>query len=199
MWNCITFADFMHRFCPYNRWRHYVCMFVIFIRCDKRTSNIKHKKQSQNDVQYKAAKPKTIKTISLLCCRVVRPSVCVCVCACVPASSQILFSTHFYVAIVLICVSSHFILFSNLIHFRAGFLRFCGFPYFLALACDACIFTCMRQLQGTLKSQDWILTKGKNGSVSEGLNLYWTSIVIHFILSPKNVNDRLKLLITNCC
>jgi len=37
----------------------YVCMYVIFIRCDKRTSN-KHKKQSQNDVQYKAAKPKTI-------------------------------------------------------------------------------------------------------------------------------------------
>ena len=43
-------------------------MYVIFIRCDKRTSNNKHKKQSQNDVQYKAAKPKnykTIKTISL--------------------------------------------------------------------------------------------------------------------------------------
>jgi len=38
-------------------------MYVIFIRCDKRTSNNKHKKQSQNDVQYKAAKPK--KTISL--------------------------------------------------------------------------------------------------------------------------------------
>ena len=34
----------------------YVCMHVIFIRCDKRTSNNKHKKQSQNDVQYKAAK-----------------------------------------------------------------------------------------------------------------------------------------------
>jgi len=44
----------------------YVCMYVIFIRCDKRASNNKHKKQSQNDVQYKAAKPKkTIKTISL--------------------------------------------------------------------------------------------------------------------------------------
>ena len=46
----------------------YVCMYVIFIRCDKRTSNNKHKKQSQNEVQYKAAKPKnykTIKTISL--------------------------------------------------------------------------------------------------------------------------------------
>ena len=40
-----------------------VCMCVIFIRCDKRTSNNKHKMQSQNDVQYKAAKPK--KTISL--------------------------------------------------------------------------------------------------------------------------------------
>jgi len=44
-------------------------MYVIFIRCDKRTSNNKHKKQSQNDVQYKAAKPKknykTIETISL--------------------------------------------------------------------------------------------------------------------------------------
>ena len=38
-------------------------MYVIFIRCDKRTSNNKHKKQSQNDVQYKAAKPK--KHISL--------------------------------------------------------------------------------------------------------------------------------------
>ena len=35
-------------------------MQVIFIRCDKRTSNNKHKKQCQNDVQYKAAKPKTI-------------------------------------------------------------------------------------------------------------------------------------------
>ena len=41
----------------------YACMYVIFTRCDKRTSNNKHKKQSQNDVQYKAAKPK--KTISL--------------------------------------------------------------------------------------------------------------------------------------
>jgi len=44
----------------------YVCrpMYVIFIRCDKRTSNNKHKKQSQND---KAAKPKKNykKTISL--------------------------------------------------------------------------------------------------------------------------------------
>jgi len=40
----------------------YVCMCVIFIRCDRRTSNNKHKKQSQNDVHYKAAK---IKTISL--------------------------------------------------------------------------------------------------------------------------------------
>jgi len=36
----------------------YVCMYVIFIRCDKRTSNNKHKKQSHNDVQYKAVKPK---------------------------------------------------------------------------------------------------------------------------------------------
>ena len=33
-------------------------MYVIFIRCDKRTSNNKHKKQSKNEVQYKAAKPK---------------------------------------------------------------------------------------------------------------------------------------------
>jgi len=41
-------------------------MYVIFIRCDKRTSNNKHKKQSKNDVQYIAAKPKKImKTISL--------------------------------------------------------------------------------------------------------------------------------------
>jgi len=39
---------------------NYVCMYVIFIRCDKRTSNNKHKKQSQNDVQYKAAKPKKL-------------------------------------------------------------------------------------------------------------------------------------------
>ena len=38
-------------------------MYVIFIRCDKRTSNNTHKKSSQNDVQYNAAKPK--KTISL--------------------------------------------------------------------------------------------------------------------------------------
>ena len=37
----------------------YVCMYVIFIRCDRHTSNNKHKKQSQNDIQYKAAKPKT--------------------------------------------------------------------------------------------------------------------------------------------
>jgi len=37
-----------------------VCMYVIFIRCDKRTSNNKHKKQSQNDVHYKAAKPKKL-------------------------------------------------------------------------------------------------------------------------------------------
>jgi len=36
----------------------YVCMYAIFIWCDRRTSNNKHKKQSQNDVQYKAAKPK---------------------------------------------------------------------------------------------------------------------------------------------
>jgi len=35
-------------------------MYVIFIRCDKRTSNKKHKKRSQNDVQYKAAKPKKL-------------------------------------------------------------------------------------------------------------------------------------------
>ena len=37
-----------------------IYMYVIFIRCDKRTSNNKHKKQSQNDVQYKAAKPKKL-------------------------------------------------------------------------------------------------------------------------------------------
>ena len=36
----------------------YACMYVIFIRCDKRTSNNKHKKQSLNDAQYKAAEPK---------------------------------------------------------------------------------------------------------------------------------------------
>jgi len=35
-------------------------MYVIFIRCDKRTSNNKHKRQSQNDVQYKAAKLKKL-------------------------------------------------------------------------------------------------------------------------------------------
>ena len=38
----------------------YVCMYVIFIRCNRRTSNNKHKKQSQNNVQYKTEKPKTI-------------------------------------------------------------------------------------------------------------------------------------------
>jgi len=38
----------------------YVCMYVIFIRSDKRTSNNKHKKQSQNYVHYKAAKPKNL-------------------------------------------------------------------------------------------------------------------------------------------
>jgi len=37
-----------------------VCMYVIFIRCDKRTSNNKHKQRSQNDVQYRAAKPKKL-------------------------------------------------------------------------------------------------------------------------------------------
>jgi len=42
----------------------YVCMYVIFIRCDKCTSNNKHKKQSQNDVQQ-AQSSKTKKTISL--------------------------------------------------------------------------------------------------------------------------------------
>ena len=35
------------------------CMYVIIIRCDRRTSNNKHKKQSRNDVLYKAAKPET--------------------------------------------------------------------------------------------------------------------------------------------
>jgi len=34
----------------------YVC--IIFIRCDKRTSNNEHKKQSPNDVQYKSSKTK---------------------------------------------------------------------------------------------------------------------------------------------
>jgi len=37
-----------------------VCMYAMFIKCDRHTSNNKHKKQSQNDVLYKAAKPKTI-------------------------------------------------------------------------------------------------------------------------------------------
>ena len=37
-----------------------VCMYVMFIKCDRHTSNNKHKKQSQNDVLYKAAKPKII-------------------------------------------------------------------------------------------------------------------------------------------
>jgi len=37
----------------------YVCMYVIFIRCNRRTSNNKHKKQSQNNVQYKTENPKT--------------------------------------------------------------------------------------------------------------------------------------------
>jgi len=35
-------------------------MYVIFIRCDECISSNKHKKQSQNDVQHKAAKPKTV-------------------------------------------------------------------------------------------------------------------------------------------
>ena len=42
----------------------YVCVYVIFIRCDKRTSNNKHKKQSQNDVAY-STKQQNQKTISL--------------------------------------------------------------------------------------------------------------------------------------
>jgi len=36
----------------------YVCMYVIFVRCDRHTSNNEHKKQSQNDIEYKTAKPK---------------------------------------------------------------------------------------------------------------------------------------------
>ena len=43
--------------------RPYIDSSLIFIRCDKRTSNNKHKKQSQNDVQYTAGKAK--KTTSL--------------------------------------------------------------------------------------------------------------------------------------
>ena len=39
------------------RWVH---MYVIFIRGDKRTSNNKHKRQSQNDIQYQATKPKKL-------------------------------------------------------------------------------------------------------------------------------------------
>ena len=35
-------------------------VYVIFVGCDKRTSVNKHKKQSQNGMQYKADKPKTI-------------------------------------------------------------------------------------------------------------------------------------------
>ena len=38
--------------------RSYIDSPLIFIRCDKRTSNNKHKKQSQNDVQYIAGKAK---------------------------------------------------------------------------------------------------------------------------------------------
>jgi len=33
---------------------HPVCMYVIFIRCDGRTSDNKHKKQNQNNVPCKA-------------------------------------------------------------------------------------------------------------------------------------------------
>ena len=40
-----------------------VCMYVILLDATNAPSNKKHKKQSQNDVQYKATKPK--KTISL--------------------------------------------------------------------------------------------------------------------------------------
>jgi len=34
----------------------YLCMYVIFIRCDRRTSNNKHE-SSQNDIQYRAETP----------------------------------------------------------------------------------------------------------------------------------------------
>jgi len=35
----------------------YVCMYTCnIVRCDRRTSNNKHKKQTQNDIQYKAEK-----------------------------------------------------------------------------------------------------------------------------------------------
>jgi len=45
----------------------YVCMYVIFLDATNAHQTTNTKKQSQNDVQYKAAKPKkTIKkTISL--------------------------------------------------------------------------------------------------------------------------------------
>jgi len=45
----------------------YACMCVIFIRCDRRTSNNKHKKQSQNDAQWKAEENKN--TEFVLCWR----------------------------------------------------------------------------------------------------------------------------------
>jgi len=46
--------------CPVQGCCIYVCMNVIFIRCNRHASNNKHKKQSQIDVHYKAAKPKTV-------------------------------------------------------------------------------------------------------------------------------------------
>jgi len=40
--------------------RNYVYVYVIYIKRDRRISNNNHKNQSQNDIQYKAAKPKTV-------------------------------------------------------------------------------------------------------------------------------------------
>ena len=57
----------------------YVCMYVIFIRCDKRTSNNKHKKQSHNDVQYKAVKPKKLFVRVRVCACLLGLSVVFCV------------------------------------------------------------------------------------------------------------------------
>ena len=42
----------------------YVCIYyVIFIRCDRRASNNKHKKQNRNDMQYRADKNRNCITL----------------------------------------------------------------------------------------------------------------------------------------
>ena len=44
-----------------------VCTYVIFIRCNRRTSNNKHKKRSQNNIQYTADKKLSYRRVTARC------------------------------------------------------------------------------------------------------------------------------------